>query len=256
MPLGNRRAMNLIEITGAAVWVDYDRGSRPNFSLAGGRNQSQMFWIDGGTGQNMRLGIGQVDVDPPIESLQEVKILANSFSAEYSGSAGGGIATTKSGTNQIRGTLSEYFRNHALNAPSFYAPIMNGKKSKPALRYNVFGGAVGDPFAAIIPSSFPKRVRVGETAPFAPLPCRQYCNGPAIIRRPITQKECGSRSTIRQPAAPWAAGPFATHFPATAFPRTASIRWQPSSSPSILSPTVRRMTLRERTMIDRMSHWI
>jgi len=146
MPLGDRRAMNLIEITGGAVWVDYDSGSKPNFSLAGGRTQSQMFWIDGGTGQNMRLGIGQVDVDPPIESLQEVKVLANAFSAEYGGSAGGVIiATTKSGSNQTRGSLFEYFRNQALDAPNFFAPIADGKKSKPALRYNVFGGTLGGP---------------------------------------------------------------------------------------------------------------
>jgi hypothetical protein len=62
MPLGDRRSMNVINITGAAVFVNYDNGSKPNFSLAGGRTQSQMFWIDGGTGQNMRLGIGQIDV--------------------------------------------------------------------------------------------------------------------------------------------------------------------------------------------------
>lgn len=70
MPLGDRRAMNLIRMTGAAVFVAYDSGAKPNFSLAGGRTQSQMFWIDGGAGQNMRLGIGQVDVDPPVETRQ------------------------------------------------------------------------------------------------------------------------------------------------------------------------------------------
>jgi hypothetical protein len=89
MPLGDRRAMNLIEITGGAVFVDYDSGSKPNFSLAGGRTQSQGFFIDGGTGQNMRIGIGQIDTDPPVESLQEVRIMANAFSAEYGGSASG-----------------------------------------------------------------------------------------------------------------------------------------------------------------------
>ena len=59
MPLGDRRAMNLIEITGAAVFVGCESGCKPNFSLAGGRTRSQMFLIDGGSGQNMRLGVGQ-----------------------------------------------------------------------------------------------------------------------------------------------------------------------------------------------------
>ncbi|MBI3281280.1 MAG: TonB-dependent receptor [Acidobacteria bacterium] len=146
MPLGDRRAMNLIEITGGAVFVNYDDGSKPNFSLAGGRTQSQGFFIDGGTGQNMRIGIGQIDTDPPVESLQEVKIMANAFSAEYGGSASGVvIASTKSGTNQIRGSLFEYLRNQVLDAPNFFSPIVDGRKEKPALRYNVFGGTAGGP---------------------------------------------------------------------------------------------------------------
>ncbi len=146
MPLGDRRTMNLINITGAAVFVSYDSGQKPNFSLAGGRTQSQMFWIDGGSGQNMRLGIGQIDTDPPVESVQELKVLSNNYSAEYGGSAGGVIiATTKSGTNRIRGSLFEYLRNEKLDAPNFFAPIVDGRKSRAPLRYNVFGGTVGGP---------------------------------------------------------------------------------------------------------------
>jgi len=146
MPLGDRRSMNLVRMTGAAVFVAYDSGQKPNFSLAGGRTQSQMFWIDGGAGQNMRLGIGQIDIDPPVDTVQEVKILSNNYAAEYGGSAGGVIiATTKSGTNQLRGSLFEYFRHDALDARDFFAPVVNGSKQKAPLRYNVFGGTVGGP---------------------------------------------------------------------------------------------------------------
>src|ERR1019366_3036816 len=98
MPLGDRRSMNMINMVGAAVFVAYDAGSKPNFSLAGGRTQSQMLWIDGGTVQNTRLGIGQMDIDPPIEVLQEVKVLTNGYAAEYGASAGGVVVSaTKSG---------------------------------------------------------------------------------------------------------------------------------------------------------------
>jgi len=146
MPLGDRRLLNLVKITGAAVFINYDTGGKPNFSLAGGRTQSQNFWIDGGTAQNMRLGIGQVDVDPPVEVVQEVKILSNTYSAEYGGSAGGVIvATTKSGTNRWHGSLFEYFRNEALDAANFFAQVVDGRKVKAPLRYNVFGGTVGGP---------------------------------------------------------------------------------------------------------------
>ncbi len=147
LPLGDRRTLNVVMMTGAAVFVQYDSGSKPNFSLAGGRTQSQMFWIDGGTGQNMRLGIGQVDLDPPVETVQEVKVVSNNYAAEYGGSAGGVIiATTKSGTNTFRGSLFEYFRNDALDAANFFAPVdAGGRKSKAPLRYNVFGGTIGGP---------------------------------------------------------------------------------------------------------------
>ncbi len=146
MPLGDRRAMNMIKITGAAVFVNYDNGQKPNFSLAGGRTQSQMFWIDGGTGQNMRLGIGQIDMDPPAEVIQEVKVLSNNYSAEYGGSAGGVIvATTKSGANRLRGGVFEYLRNDKLDAADFFAPVVAGQKVKAPLRYNVFGGTIGGP---------------------------------------------------------------------------------------------------------------
>ncbi|MDZ4799850.1 MAG: carboxypeptidase-like regulatory domain-containing protein, partial [Bryobacteraceae bacterium] len=77
VPLGDRRTMNLINLMPAAVFVNYDSGSKPNFSLAGGRTQSQNFFIDGGTGQNMRLGVGQIDMDPPVETVAEVKVLSN-----------------------------------------------------------------------------------------------------------------------------------------------------------------------------------
>ncbi|MCI0620652.1 MAG: carboxypeptidase regulatory-like domain-containing protein [Acidobacteria bacterium] len=146
LPLGDRRSLNLIQMTGAAVFIGYNSGQKPNFSLAGSRQQSQMFWIDGGTGQNMRLGIGQVDLDPPVETVAEVKIMANSYAAEYGGSNGGVIvATTKSGTNELHGSLFEYLRNEKLDAANFFAPIQDGKKQRAPLRYNVFGGAVGGP---------------------------------------------------------------------------------------------------------------
>jgi len=146
MPLGDRRSMNMINIMGAAVFVTYEAGQKPNFSLAGGRTQSQMLWIDGGSGQNMRLGVGQMDLDPPVEVVQEVKVLANNYAAEYGGSAGGVVVTTtKSGTNRLHGSFYEYLRNNKLDAANFFAPVSGTQKVKAALRYNVFGATVGGP---------------------------------------------------------------------------------------------------------------
>ena len=100
MPLNGRRALSLVELSAATVWVNYGGEAKPNFWLAGGRMQSQMFWLDGGTGQNMRMGVGQIDLDPPVEVIGEFRVIQNTYSAEFGGSAGGLIvSTTKSGTN-------------------------------------------------------------------------------------------------------------------------------------------------------------
>ena len=149
LPLGNRRTLNVAELNGAGVFVSYPNtpaNVNPNFSLAGGRSQSQNAWIDGGNAQNMRMGVGQINVDPPVEAVAEVKILSNNYSAEYGGSAGGVIIeTTKSGTNQVHGSAYEFLRNNDFDAPGFFAPIANGHKISPETRYNVFGGTAGAP---------------------------------------------------------------------------------------------------------------
>jgi hypothetical protein len=72
---------------------------------------------------------------------------------EYGGSNGGVIvATTKSGTNNVHGSLFEYVRNDKFDAPNFFAPIVDGKKSRAPLRYNVYGGTIGGP--VVIPKFY------------------------------------------------------------------------------------------------------
>ena len=149
LPLLNRRPLQLVGLTGASVFVQYNNiigNAVPQFSLAGGRAQDQMAWLDGADVQNVRMGVGQINMDPPAQAIQEVKVLQNTYSAQYGGSAGGVIIeTSKSGTNQFHGSLSEYFRNDALDAAGFFAPIRNGSKLKPELRWNLFGGTLGGP---------------------------------------------------------------------------------------------------------------
>jgi hypothetical protein len=149
LPLGNRRTLNVVQLSGAAVFVSYPNtpaNVTPNFSIAGGRTQSQMAWIDGGNAQNMRMGAAQINLDPPVETIEEVKVLTNNYSAEYGASASGVvIETTRSGTNQMHGSGYEFFRNNAMDAPGVFAPVVNGRKVSPELRYNVFGATTGGP---------------------------------------------------------------------------------------------------------------
>ncbi|MEX2264334.1 MAG: carboxypeptidase regulatory-like domain-containing protein [Bryobacteraceae bacterium] len=76
-----------------------------------------------------------------VDSIQEFRVYASSFSAEF-GQALGGVVNliTKSGTNEIHGSLFEYFRNEKLDTRNYF-----NTGSKPPFRLNQFGGSVGGP---------------------------------------------------------------------------------------------------------------
>jgi hypothetical protein len=76
-----------------------------------------------------------------IDSIQEIDFANNGYSAESGFSLGPQMnIITKSGTNDIHGTLFEYFRNDALDAKDYF--IVGPKVP---LRMNQFGGNVGGP---------------------------------------------------------------------------------------------------------------
>jgi hypothetical protein len=85
---------------------------------------------------------GQVAFYPIIDGIDEFKLNINSYSPEYGRSNGGTIiVATRSGSNELHGTLFEFLRNEDLNARNFFAP--NG--AKPEFRRNQFGFAAGGP---------------------------------------------------------------------------------------------------------------
>ena len=81
---------------------------------------------------------------PTVEIIQEFKVQTNSFNAEY-GFTGGAVVNvvTRSGTNELHGSLFEFLRNSALNANQFFSNRA-GRDIVP-FRRNQFGGAVGGP---------------------------------------------------------------------------------------------------------------
>ena len=137
MPLNGRRAGELAALMGNAVTIS--KGViRPRIAVAGGRGDQQQWMIDGVNSSNIALEIPQALFNPPVEAVQEMRVQQNGYSAEFGNSSGGVMTiSTKSGTNQLHGTLYEYLRNDKLDARNFFAA------DKAPLRWNVFGFAVG-----------------------------------------------------------------------------------------------------------------
>jgi hypothetical protein len=80
-----------------------------------------------------------------LDAIAEVRVLLNSYRAEY-GRAGGGQVqiVSKGGTSNYHGNLYYYGRNEALNATDFFVNRANAKK--PRYRFNTYGANLGGPF--------------------------------------------------------------------------------------------------------------
>ena len=142
LPLPNRSASSLAALAPGVVMIDSGAGTAENypiFSVAGGRARNQNFTLDGGNVSNaVGLTRPQQLTSLPVDAMQEFKIIANNYSAEYGHSTGGIVSmSTRSGTNQIHGSLFESLQNNALNARNFFSP------ARSPVRLNQYGGTLG-----------------------------------------------------------------------------------------------------------------
>src|ERR1700694_1717667 len=110
-----------------------------NLSVNGQRETANAFLVNGGdVSEGRNLGAGLI---PNLDSVEEFRLITNSFDAEYGKFSGAVMNTiTKSGTNGIHGTVFEFLRNDKFDARNFFDP------TKAELRRNQFGYAIGGPF--------------------------------------------------------------------------------------------------------------
>ena len=121
-------------------------GAMGGFSSGGLRTSQNNFMIDGIDNNNMQMAAaarrGEA-MKPSIDSIQEFKVLTNSYTAEYGRAAGAVVnMTLKSGTNRVHGTAFEFIRNEKLDAKNFFD---SPTSVKPPFKRNQFGFSVGGP---------------------------------------------------------------------------------------------------------------
>ncbi|MCH8819566.1 MAG: carboxypeptidase regulatory-like domain-containing protein, partial [Acidobacteria bacterium] len=115
-------------------------GGGAKLSMAGARSTNTYFYLDGtevkdsfghtpGSAAGQTLGV---------DTIQEFSVVVSSFSAEFGGSGGVISSITKSGTNQLHGSLFEYHRNSALDARNFF-----DRGDPPPFKRNQFGFTLG-----------------------------------------------------------------------------------------------------------------
>ncbi len=154
LPLNGRNFVQLAILSPGVNGVGYSAsgtimsGTRPDdrrpgteiFSN-GNREGSNNFLFDG-IDDNERLTLSIV-LRPAVEAVREFKIQTNLYSADIGRSSGAVVdVITKSGTNQLHGSLFEFLRNSAMDARNFFSPKGT---AFPAFRLNQFGGSFGGP---------------------------------------------------------------------------------------------------------------
>lgn len=116
------------------------------FNVNGLRSVFNNFLIDGvdnNANGTSNQGFSNQVMQPPPDAVAEFKVVTNNQSAEYGRAAGATINVAyRSGTNQLRGTGWEFFRDTALNVSNYFKPTTG---EKPPLRRNQFGGVLGGP---------------------------------------------------------------------------------------------------------------
>src|SRR5215475_13417059 len=116
-----------------------------NFAVSGNRPQQNIFLLNGveytGAAENNMTPGGASGMLLDVDSVREFNVLRDNYSAEFGKHPGGQvIIATQSGSNNFHGSVYEFLRNNALDAPNFF-----DQGSAPPFQRNQFGVSAGGP---------------------------------------------------------------------------------------------------------------
>jgi hypothetical protein len=148
LPLNGRSYIDLLGLQAGVVPISsgasqHDRfvsgnGNSGQVSVNGQRETSNSFQVNGGdVEESVQNGASIV---PTLDSIEEFRLLTNSFNAEYGRFSGAIVnVVTKSGTNHIHGSAYEFLRNEKLDSRNYF------DLERGVFKRNQFGGTLGLP---------------------------------------------------------------------------------------------------------------
>ena len=167
-----------------------------NFNALGQQANTNGWLVDGI--DNNEFTFNTVIVAPSVESVREFKVLNGVFSAEFGRGAGVVSVSTKSGSNDFRGTVFDFIRNDVFDAHNYFAQRTRADGSevpKPPLRQHQFGGAIGGPL------NLPGYKGTNRTFFFADYSGRKETRGLSFVNTvPTVAQRNGDFSDFRTPA--------------------------------------------------------
>lgn len=161
LPLNGRNFIQLATLSPGVSGVGQSAsgtimsGSRPDDRrpaseiFSNGNREGDNDFLYDGIDNNERLTLS-ITLRPPVEAVKEFKIETSLYSADIGRNSGAVVdVITKSGTNQLHGSLFEYIRNSAVDSRTYFDRPPN---PFPSFRYNQYGGSLGGPI--VIPKVY------------------------------------------------------------------------------------------------------
>ncbi|MFB3826258.1 MAG: TonB-dependent receptor domain-containing protein [Bryobacteraceae bacterium] len=146
LPLNTRNVYSLVFLTAGVVGsTGNDHEGMAGWAVFGTRRQMMDVVIDGAPAAHPTAnGFTGMSIFPPVDAIQEFKLMGSNFSAEYGRSAGSVLNIVyKSGSNDLHGSVFEFLRNSVLDANGFFA----NRRGEPlaSFKRNQFGGTLSGP---------------------------------------------------------------------------------------------------------------
>jgi Carboxypeptidase regulatory-like domain/TonB dependent receptor-like, beta-barrel len=147
LPLDGRNFLELALLAPGAVPAPQGSASSVRgdfaFSVNGGREDANAYLLDGVYNVDPKLGTS--GVRPAVDAIHEFAVHTSTYDASFGRNAAGQVnVITRSGSNGLRGTAYEFFRNGGLDARNFFAP---DNEPDPDYNRNQFGASIGGPIA-------------------------------------------------------------------------------------------------------------
>jgi len=152
LPLNGRDISQLVLLqagvspTPSAGPSPFQKSGFAKFSVNGQRSTATNYTIDGMDANDPDYAISPGGVSGEflgVDGVREFRVFTNDYNAEYGRNAGAIVQMiTKSGGNNMHGSLFEFFRNDAFDAKNFFD--LPNEPIPPFVR-NQFGGSLGGP---------------------------------------------------------------------------------------------------------------
>jgi Carboxypeptidase regulatory-like domain/TonB-dependent Receptor Plug Domain len=147
LPLNGRNFSQLITLAAGVVVLPPSGGTRygggNSYSVAGARPEGQAYLLDGtllNSFWNRTAGSGATGTTLGVDAIAEFQTLTNTYGAQYGGAGAVVNAVSRSGTNDLHGSLYYFMRNSAMDARNFFDGA-----TLPPFRRNQFGASLGGP---------------------------------------------------------------------------------------------------------------